>query len=209
MRSEDKQKAIAAAELEWFFVDRISALGAKGVSFEPSASIAWEQSRVDAMHERRVKICGLVGTRRWDKERMRYAETVAERERRIGARVRESLSPVQVKIATARWESFGGDATIAALAFVFRNEPGTYLGIAISRFAIPEVDEARDTSRPRKVMVGDHVVTMPGRPEDRGTALDYFKRLATSARRRVAEYRDEARRAWLQVVASYAEGGRG
>ncbi len=207
MRSEDKRKAIAAAELEWFFVDRVSALGVKGASFEPSASSAWDAARVDAMHERRVKISGLVGTRRWDKERMRYAETVAERERRIGEQVRERLSANEVGIARARWESFGGDATIAVLAFVFRNEPGTYLGIALHITPPELLPVADELQRPRKVMVGDHVVTMPGRPDDAGTALDYFKHLATSARRRLSEYRDDARRRWLGVLDSYARRG--
>lgn len=222
MRSEDKRFGIAEAELTWFFVDRVSALGARGAGFEPSASVAWDQARIDDLHERRVRIGGLVGTRRWDVERKDYEETVAEKERRIGDRVR-LLSAGSVVIAKARWESYGGDATIAALAFAYRHEPGSYLGIAVRQFDTSELELVRGgrecgycfksgcrhcgdpRARPRKAMLGDHVVTMPGRPQERQTALDVFKHYATSARRRLVAYRDDARRSWLGVVRAYAE----
>ncbi len=203
MRLEEKRKGIAWNELAWWFLDRPALLGPHGAGLEPGNAIAWDQSRIDTLHEKRVRVSGLCGTKRWDVDAMRYAESVAEKERRIGERVRR-LGPNDLRIAEARWQSFGGDATLAAMAFMFRNEPGTYLGIALLHTAGFELPRASE-SRPRKARLGDHIVTMPGRPTDVATPLDVFKQLATSARRRLQGYRDDARRSWLTVVEVYAE----
>jgi len=203
MRLDEKRKGIAWTELAWWFLDRPALLGPKGAGLEPGNAIAWDQARIDTLHERRVRVSGLVGTKRWDTDAMRYAESVTEKERRIGERVRR-LTTSDLRIAEARWLSFGGDATLAAMAFTFRTEPGTYLGIALlhtERFELPAIGSART----RKAFLGDHVVTMPGRPLDVPTPLDVFKTLATSARRRLLAYRDDARRTWLGVVDTYVE----
>jgi hypothetical protein len=204
MRLEEKRKGIAWNELAWWFLDRPGLLGPKGAGLEPGNAIAWDQSRIDDLHEKRVRVSGLCGSKAWDRDAMRYAESVAEKERRIGERVRR-LTTDDLRVAEARWRSFGGDATLAAMAFTFRNEPGTYLGVAL--ILAPEVEPARSAlvARPRKAHLGDHVVTMPGRPLDVPTPLDVFKQLATSARRRLLGYRDDARRSWLGVVDTYAE----
>lgn len=203
MRLDEKRKGIAWNELAWWFIDRPCLLGPRGAGLEPGNAVVWDQARIDTLHEKRVRVSGLVGSRVWDRDGMRWAESVVEKERRIGERVRR-LDPAAIRIAEARWLSFGGDATMAAMAFTFRNEPGTYLGIALlgaERFELPAIGDAR----PRKAHLGDHVVTMPGRPLDVPTPLDVFKQLATSARRRLLAYRDDARRSWLGVVDAYAE----
>jgi len=212
MRLEEKRKGIAWNELAWWFLDRPGLLGPKGAGLEPGNAIAWDQSRIDDLHEKRVRVSGLCGSKAWDRDAMRYAESVSEKERRIGERVRR-LTATELLVAEARWRSFGGDATLAAMAFTFRNEPGTYLGVAlilapcVDAPALEMVDGVYvdPLARPRKAHLGDHVVTMPGRPLDVPTPLDVFKQLATSARRRLLTYRDDARRSWLGVVDAYAE----
>lgn len=203
MRLEEKRKGIAWNELMWWFIDRPGLLGPRGAGLEPGNAIAWDQSRIDDLHEKRVRISGLVGSKAWDRDAMRYAESVAEKERRIGERVRR-LSASSLAVAEARWQSFGGDATLVSMAFTFRNEPGSYLGIALRSEQCEELSW-EERARPRKAYLGDHVVTMPGRPADVRTPLDVFKHLATSARRRLVTYRDDARRSWLHVVDTYTE----
>lgn len=169
MRESEKIRAVAAESLEWWFVDRLSIFGVKAAGLEPSSAVVWNSQRVDSMHERRINLSGLSGSS--------PSHPVAK-ERRIGE-VITRMEAMDLHVARARWESLGGDATLATLAFQYRTERGSYLGIALEMGLCPAQPPA--------------------------TPLETMKRFAASSRSRIPPIRDAARSLWLRAVDRYAE----